>query len=53
MVDTPVSISPLLYAEILSKHGGSRIAKARVTPLTVVEDFDVLPDRNFRLEPDL
>ena len=28
MVDTPVSISPLLYAEILSKHGGSHIAKS-------------------------
>jgi hypothetical protein len=48
-VDTRVSSSPLLYAEILSKHGGSYIAKARVTPLTVVEDFDVLPDRSFRL----
>jgi hypothetical protein len=33
-----------LYAEILSTHGGRHIAKARVTPLTVVEDFDVLPD---------
>jgi hypothetical protein len=25
------------------------MAKTRVTPLTVVEDFDVLPDRSFRL----
>jgi hypothetical protein len=52
-VDTRVSSSPLLYAEILSKHGGSHMAKARVTPLTVVEDFDVLPDRSFRLSPKL
>jgi hypothetical protein len=43
-VDTRVSSSPLLYAEILSTQGGRHIAKARVTPLTVVEDFDVLPD---------
>ena len=49
MVDTCVSSSPLLYAEILSKHGGSHIAKARVTPLMVVEDFNVLTDRSFGL----
>jgi hypothetical protein len=29
MVDTPVSISPLLYAEILSKHGGIHRCQAR------------------------
>ena len=31
------------------QNGGSYIAKARVTPLTIVEDFDVLPDRSFGL----
>ena len=48
-MDTRVSSSPLLYTETLSKHGGSYIAKARVTPLTIVEDFYVLPDRSFGL----
>jgi hypothetical protein len=33
----------------LPQNGGSYIAKARVMPLTIVEDFYVLPDRSFGL----
>src|SRR6266571_6865945 len=51
MVDTSVSSSQRLFAELLSERCWRYVAKARVAPLAVVEDFDVLVDRCFRIGP--
>lgn len=44
IVDTLVSNNPLLFAEILSKHCWGQIAKARMAPLAIIKNFNVLPD---------
>lgn len=42
IADTPVSRTDLLFVEIIRKHSRSNIAKARVAPLAVVKNLDVL-----------
>src|SRR5476649_1603239 len=50
-MDTSVSSSQRLFSEILSERRRRYIAKARMAPLAVVEDFDVLLDGRFRVGP--
>jgi len=48
-MDTTDSSGILLSAEFLSKHSRCQVAKTRAAPLAVVKDFDVFPERCFRL----
>ena len=50
-MDTSVSSSQRLFSEILSERRRRYIAKARMAPLAVVEDFDVLLNGRFRVGP--
>jgi hypothetical protein len=43
-MDTGPSSGARLFAEWLSKHSGGQVAKARMTPLAIVNDFDDCPD---------
>jgi hypothetical protein len=43
-MDTSVSSSQRLFSKALCKRCWGDVAKARVTPLTVVENLDVLLD---------
>jgi hypothetical protein len=38
-----------LFTEFLCEHDQCHIAKARVAPLAIVKDFNIFPDRRFRL----